>query len=333
VPLREAWHRALYGDQGFYRRESPGDHFRTSAHVGRVFAEAIAELARRLDVESAFEIGAGAGELLTGLAACAPDLSLAGVELRSRPPSLPRTIRWGPDPPTSARGLVLAHEFLDNIACDVAEMGPGGRIRLVEVDPESGQQRLGEPLGLDGASWLDTWWPLVARGDRAEVGIARETTWAGIRQANPDAWLLAVDFGHLRSNRPTGGSLSSYRHGRQTAVSFDRRHDVTAAVAFDALADAVIGELRQQRDWLPALGVSAARPELRDAQLDPAHYLDRLAKATLAQELTASDGLGDFYWLLSPPMRGNETATTSSRLGTSPDPVTEFPDPVVERPG
>ena len=41
---------ALYGDGGFYLgTDVPARHFRTAAHTGGVWAEAMAELARRVD--------------------------------------------------------------------------------------------------------------------------------------------------------------------------------------------------------------------------------------------------------------------------------------------
>ncbi|MFB6554293.1 SAM-dependent methyltransferase [Streptomyces sp. NPDC056405] len=58
--------------------------------------------------------------------------------------------------------------------------------------------------------------------------------------------------------------------------------------------------LRPQRDALPALGVTGARPPLALASTDPAAYVCALAGASEAAELLARGGLGDFVWLLQP---------------------------------
>ena len=313
VTMRTAWQQALYGDGGFYRRESPVDHFRTSAHVGPLLAAALAELTRRLGVEAVCDIGAGGGELLAALAACAPELDLAGVELRPRPPLLPGAVGWGSRMPHAHAGLVLAHEWLDNVPCDVVGLAPDGQVRQVEVYIDRREQRLGEPVGEAEAAWLEQWWPLDVPGDRAEIGLARESAWQTVRRANPASWLLAVDFGHLRSARPPGGSLSSYRTGRQTDVRLDGSHDVTAAVAFDSLAAAVDGDVERQRTMLLRLGMSAARPPLDRADADPAGYLRELAAATQAAELVDPAGLGAFYWLMSPPLQDGRGGTGAAR--------------------
>jgi SAM-dependent MidA family methyltransferase len=79
----------------------------------------------------------------------------------------------------------------------------------------------------------------------------------------------------------------------------DGSRDLTAHVAVDAVADRVGGRLRSQRDALRELGVSGARPALALATSDPATYVRELARATEAAELTATGGLGEFYWVVS----------------------------------
>jgi hypothetical protein len=44
-PWQEAWSEALYGPAGFYLRERPGDHYRTSVTAGSLFATAVRRLA------------------------------------------------------------------------------------------------------------------------------------------------------------------------------------------------------------------------------------------------------------------------------------------------
>jgi SAM-dependent MidA family methyltransferase len=301
LSLREAWSDALYGATGFYRSSRPADHFRTSPCASRLFAAAVGELVRRLEVTTVYDIGAGSGELLVHLAEAAPALELVGVELRPRPPGLSPAVGWRAELPVGCRGLVLANEWLDNIACDVVELDEQGACRYVEVQPASGRERLGGLVGPDVLHWLAQWWPLAEPGARAEVGLTREERWGALRIGNPRAHLLAIDYGHIRDTRPSAGTLSSYRQGRQTPVTLDGRHDVTAAVAMDALAAAVPGELRTQREALHNLGIRGDRPPLSLADADPTGYLRALSLATEAAELTERGGLGDLCWLLNPP--------------------------------
>jgi hypothetical protein len=300
VPLRVAWQTALYGPQGFYRREVPGDHFRTSSTASPGFAEPVIELARRHGLSSVWDVGAGGGELLTAIHRRAPDLELCGVDVRPRPVGLPPPVGWQPELTPACDGLVFANELLDNVACDVVELDAEGRYRSVEVDPLDGIEHLGDHVLADQEGWLNRWWPLMEPGQRAEIGLTREAFWARTCAMNPNGVCVAVDYGHLAAGRPMGGSLSSYRSGTQTPVTFDGDHDITAGVAFDALAAVVGGVPVRQRDLLHDLGISAARPALSRAADDPRGYLRDLSAATQTAELMATGGLGDFYWLVTP---------------------------------
>lgn len=301
VPLRTAWEQALYGDQGFYRRHQPADHFRTSPQVSTCFAEAVVALVHHHGLTGVWDIGAGAGELLTHIRRIDPRLALTAVEVRERPEDLAPDIGWQHDLPTAQTGLVFANELLDNLPCDVVECDIGGVPRLVEVQVGSGVERLGGPVSAEGREWLATWWPLSEPGQRAEVGLTRDRLWARVCQANPEALVVSIDYGHQLADRPSGGSLSSYRGGVQTTVRYDGRHDLTAHVAVDSLTTAVGGTVRRQRDVLDSLGVAGSRPPLETAHDDPAGYLRNLAQATQRAELIATGGLGDFWWVLREP--------------------------------
>src|SRR4051794_20581314 len=105
VPWRKAWESALYGDGGFFRSTRPAEHFRTNAHVA-VFAEAIAELARRSGAATVVDLAAGGGELLaTLLPLVGVDVALIGVEVAERPPDLPAAIQWTDRLPDRIDGL------------------------------------------------------------------------------------------------------------------------------------------------------------------------------------------------------------------------------------
>jgi SAM-dependent MidA family methyltransferase len=299
VPLRDAWTAALYGQDGFFLREAPADHFRTSATASAVFAEAIAELALRCDVEAIWDIGAGRGELLRGLARLNPGWRLHGVEVAPRPADLHRSISWHSEMPSDVSGLVIANELLDDVPCSVAEVDDDGVVRYVLVEPATGSEHLGDPLDAPDAAWMTQWWPGAAAGERVEVGRDRDEAWRDVVSGVATGIAIAIDFGHERGSRPPYGSLRSYRSGRIADLTWDGSADVTADVALDSVAAACDGQVLRQRDALQQLGVDATRPDPQRAVSDPTGYVRDLVRAGEAAELTASPGLGDFGWVIS----------------------------------
>lgn len=294
IPWREAWQRALYADEGFYRAGRPIDHFRTSAQGG-LFAEAIAELIRRNGSATIVDMAAGSGELLTSLRTLGVPATLIGVELVDRPRDLPAAIEWTDQLPPSIDGLLIAHEWLDNVPCDVVELDGDGVVRIVEVDPATGAESLGAP---HSSAWLDTWWPLTEPGQRAEIGEPRDVAWADA-VARVDGIALAIDYAHTRETRPPFGSLRSYASGHEVDVVPDGTRDITAHVAIDAVAAAVGATLTTQRDALAELGLDGSRPPLELATTDPADYVRALTRASEAAELRAIGGWGDFIWAMT----------------------------------
>jgi SAM-dependent MidA family methyltransferase len=305
-PWRAAWDDALYGAAGFYRRESPSAHFRTSVHASPLFAAAVVRLVRQAGLDTVVDIGAGRGELLRAIQDQAPDLDLLAVEVAPRPADLPATIAWTSALPDAVEGLVLANEWLDNIPCHVVEMGPDGTARMVHVDAATGAESLGHPLThatvpASVGSWLERWWPLDPSepGTRAEVGSSRDSAWSDVVRRVTRGIAVAVDYAHTRETRPPFGSLRSYRGGSEVDVRPDGSRDVTAPVAVDALADRVGGFVLTQREALGRLGVTGLRPDLDLASADPAGYVQALSAATEAAELTAPGGLGDYAWVVA----------------------------------
>jgi SAM-dependent MidA family methyltransferase len=297
--------RALYGPGGFFVTGAPAAHFRTSVHASPLFAGALARLLERLDAAldhpdplDVVDVGAGRGELLLALreavpAALAARLRLTAVELAPRPADLP--IAWRPTLPERVTGLLVATEWLDNVPLDVAALDDAGTPRYVLTDDS-----LGEPLSAADAAWLERWWPLSPSA-RAEIGRPRDDAWAAAVSTVERGLALAVDYGHLRADRPLLGTLTGFRHGRQVPPVPDGSCDLTAHVAVDAAAAAAPGStLLRQREALRALGVSGARPPLAQASTDPAGYLRGLAAAGAAAELTDGAGLGGHFWLLHP---------------------------------
>jgi SAM-dependent MidA family methyltransferase len=302
---------ALYGEGGFFRVGRPVDHFRTSVHTGAAFAGAITAVLARVDDAlgqpkrlDLVDIGAGRGELLTNvLAQLTPPLRErirpVAVEMADRPDGLDPAIIWLRTPPEHVTGLVIATEWLDNVPLDIVEMTPDGW-RLVLVD-DNGTETLGNPP--DDAGWLDEWWP---DGIRAEIGAARDAAWADAVGRIDTGLALAIDYGHVRADRPALGTLAAFRDGRAVLPVPDGSCDLTVHVAADAVAaagSAVAGlpaRVVRQTDALRALGVTGRRPDLELARRDPVAYMRALAAASTAAELTDASGLGAHYWIWQP---------------------------------
>ncbi|MFG2480069.1 SAM-dependent methyltransferase [Streptomyces fagopyri] len=309
---REATQEALYGPSGFYRGpEGPAGHFRTSVHASPLFAAAVARLLCRVDqalgrpaVLDFVDMAAGHGELATGVLDALPaDVASRArgyaVEHARRPAGLDPRIQWLPEPPRGITGLLFANEWLDNVPVDVAEVDSEGVRRLVLVRAGDGTERLGEPVAGAPARWLRAWWPASGEGSRAEIGLPRDTAWAGAVATLERGLAVAADYAHLAAARPPFGTLTGFREGRETRAVPDGSCDITAHVALDACV-LPGGHVVTQRAALRALGVSGARPALALASSDPAAYVRALAGAGEAAELTAPGGLGDFGWLLQP---------------------------------
>lgn len=332
---RKATEVALYGPGGFFVREAPVAHFRTSVHASSRYAEAVAELLCRVDEAlgspaelAVVDVGAGRAELLSGLLAVLP-ARMAGrlrpiaVERAPRPPELDRRVEWSAQPPGEVRGLVFANEWLDNVPCDLAEIDEQGVWRQVLVSPVDGDERLGAPVTGPDAEWLARWWPTdVGPGARAEIGLPRDEAWRGAVRSLAAGLAVAVDYAHSRAARPPFGTLTGYRDGRDVIPVPDGSCDLTSHVALDACAAAAAADavplpdavpfprtppggrpIREtlalsQREALLALGVDGGRPPLSLASTDPMGYLRQLSAAGEAAELLAPAGLGGHTWLL-----------------------------------
>ncbi|MFI7523055.1 SAM-dependent methyltransferase [Micromonospora globbae] len=247
------------------------------------------------------------------------------VELAPRPADLPQRIAWVHEIPSRITGVLLATEWLDNVPLDIAVSASDGW-RYLLVDPTTGEESVGDPVGPEDAAWLETWWPVpgghlaveptagtggasqtpTVTGVRAEIGRSRDEAWADAVGRLDRGLALAVDYGHLRDGRPVDGTLTGYRGGRQVPPVPDGSCDVTAHVAMDSVASAgarVAGcayALGSQREAMRALGADGGRPPLSLAASDPAGYVRALAAASLVAELTDPAGLGGHWWLRQP---------------------------------
>lgn len=170
TPWIEAWHGALYGPDGLYVRDAPHAHFSTATSPGLVdvLAEVVVSVMRRHGLVQLVDVAAGGGELASAVCDLAPDLVVTCVEVRPRPPGLDPRVDWVrspggaalPDTLHSLRGvLVLAHEWLDNVPCVIAERTDDG-LREVCVAPD-GTESLGPLVSAADRDWADLWWPPV----------------------------------------------------------------------------------------------------------------------------------------------------------------------------
>ncbi len=290
----------------------------------------------RLDL---VDIGAGQGELLGQVLALAEELPQAGrvpaggrlppaaqrapggparagtglslaerltahaAEVAPRPSGADDRITWAAAPPTRITGLVVASEWLDNIPLDVAELGTDGP-RLVLVNPGTGAERAGPPVGGTDLAWQRRWWPLGRAGERAELGHPRCAAWADVIGRLDRGLALAADYGHRLGGRPACGTIAGYLDGRPVRPIPDGSRDITAHVAIDACAAAGIAAgaaqtvLTTQRAALRGLGLTGCRPPLSQASADPVGYLVGLRQAAEEAELTDPAGLGAFSWLV-----------------------------------
>ncbi|WP_432097105.1 SAM-dependent methyltransferase [Streptomyces sp. bgisy100] len=202
---REAAGTALYGPEGFFVRERPAAHFRTSVHASPLFASAVAELLRRVDEAlgrpdalALVDVGAGRGELLEGvLAQVSPELRARlrpyAVERAARPAGLDPRVAWHDElpEPGSVTGLVFANEWLDNVPLEVAEAGPDGVLRRVLVTAD-GEESPGEAVSGADAAWLTRWWPPAGKpepdaghGTAGGTGTEAESAAGGVRGIGP----------------------------------------------------------------------------------------------------------------------------------------------------
>lgn len=309
TPWSRVWRDA---SREFWSSEQPSDHFTTSA--GALVAERMAAILREVDAElghpetlHVVDIGCGDGTLLALMRKECEDLGprvrWIGVDVRAcEVDGVESLVAEAPCPLPlgDVRGLVMAHEWLDEVPCDVVERDEDGIDRLVLVDMR-GVESLGPPLtdgdacaefGVDAGtarSWLARWWPLVEPGDRAEVGMARDKAWQWMTGLLAEGTALATDYGHMRDERrqrDRHGTLAAYASGRLVRPVPDGTANLTAHVALDACVAAVPGtSLTAQRDEITAVPLGE-QPSAADVER---HFA--------ALRLRDRDRLGGVGWL------------------------------------
>lgn len=329
-PWRVAWAEAA---SRFYASPAgaPAQHFRTTAMLGGVLgdvlADAMAVLVAEVDaslgrpaVLDVVDVGAGDGALLAALAQRVDGsrVRLTAVDLRPRPATLAAAVRWRQGPaldvlpsvwPEGVTGLVMAHEWLDDVPCDVLAVDDDGDVRLVLVDI-AGKQRLGPrlvdvdacaALGVDGAgaaAWVARYVDTAGLAGRSfEVGLARDAALRALVSTVHRGTLLAVDY----TAAAGAATLRGWRVGTPRPPVPDGSMNLTAHVVVTSCVEAVRADRRvrsvevgTQREALTALGVVAALPSPGG---DPSSYVSALARANAAAVAADPAGLGAYEWI------------------------------------
>nr|WP_116076132.1 SAM-dependent methyltransferase [Asanoa ferruginea] len=274
--------RALYGPNGFFvSGAGPAGHFRTSANASPVLAAAVLRLLTRVDAALGqpprldfVDVGAGRGELLTGVLAVAPTalrdrLRPVAVEVAPRPPFLPAEIDWQEALPDRVTGLMIATEWLDNVPLDVVAGD-----RYVEVDPVSGAERPGEPIEAADAAWLDRWWPSLLCTPEGSTGSGA----TGAPRQGAEQGAAHADAGHgaARAGAEKGAPHAGAEQGAPPAGA-EQGAPPAGAEQGAAHAGAEQGEPRREvgraRDEAWAGAVAAVERGLAVA-VDYGHLLD-----------------------------------------------------------
>ncbi len=253
--------------------------------MAELVAAELTRVARLLDSQSPGDIdlvdaGAGGGELLAGvLAMSEPTLvsrtQATAIDFRAAPegylarhldrPVADGTARWaggrtehGPMiarwrrgdarvecPPT--RGLIVAHELLDDVPCDVAVLKPDGwRYLVVDLAGDEVVDGLVEP---SDASWLQRWAGDARPADRVEIGRPRDELAVALASRVTCGRLIIVDYATTADQRRRfhpGGTLTGYRDGNQCRPRPDGTMNLTAHVAIDSVVEALssLGDVR-----------------------------------------------------------------------------------------
>jgi SAM-dependent MidA family methyltransferase len=311
TPWQQAWDKALYGENGFYRQAAgPAGHFSTATQgvpqIGEQLARALLTLMEQEDLATFVDMGCGRGELLEQVHRLGPQIRCIGVDIVARP-QLSKPIDWLQSPggeqlPDELDGLtdtlVFANEWLDVVPCPIAELDTGGELREVLVNTSNGDERLGDLVSGTHRQWCQRFWPVddLETGDRVEIGQTRDIAWDSLVSRVGSGLAIAVDYGHTIDSRPAQGTLTGFRQGRQVLPVPDGSCDLTAHVAMDSLTH---DELMDQRAALRQLGVSGQIPAHDLSRSNPSAYLQGLSTASAAAALTARGGLGDFLWAFS----------------------------------
>lgn len=242
---RDAWELAHYGPHGFYRTNpDPSVHFRTAVMDSPETAHTIFTIAReqyqRLGSPHSFTLldcGGGTGELARDL-----QILCGQHELSWNVTTLNFTDGDVRDlSPVGGAGVVIAHELLDDIPCQVVELDDHCLPHVMHVDPATGTESLGGSPSAQEQEWLATWWPATVPGARREIGIDRDRLWHTLLTIFDSGCAILVDYCTTHSDRLRGvwdaGTLAGYQSGRITRAVPDGHANITAHVCIESLID------------------------------------------------------------------------------------------------
>lgn len=258
APWDASWQSA---NRAFYEAHAAEHEFSTSIAYSHEVARALGAIIEDNYRSSTREfwvidLGSGSGRLLEQLRTLLPsEINLMGIDVRSRPDGLPPSIEWrrqfvlddGADITGfdgRVDGVVIAHEFLDDVPCPVVELDDDLQPRLVLVDSSTGTEELGarltDPSSEEIQVWLQTWWPATRPGARREVGLLRDRLWSKARKIVRSGCAIAIDYAHDRADRAAGvwdaGTVKGFAAGRPVRPIPDGSVNITAHVALDALS-------------------------------------------------------------------------------------------------
>ena len=96
---------------------------------------------------------------------------------------------------------MIANEWLDNVPCELVELDEDGVPRYLPADLSLGDVVEGNDL----RGWRSSGGRREP-GDRAEIGLTRDRAWAEVLEPVADgAVAVAIDYGHVRADRPPTG--------------------------------------------------------------------------------------------------------------------------------
>jgi hypothetical protein len=230
------WHDAMAWTHqvAFSPHHAAERHFGTAIDVGDHIAREVLRrcraTARRYGIDDPWivDVGAGSGRLLRQLLDLGhPPDRLLGVDVRPAP-DLP--VHWiqgvAPAAVPEVAGLLLAHEFLDDIPLDVVRDG-----HVLTTDG-----RPGPPATQAQCAWSARW-------GEGPCGLTRDDAWAALVSRVTVGQAIAVDYPR---SLPVG-----HRRGRRMPAVADGRTDISAGVEFRSLRDRTGGRLVPQHRVLP----------------------------------------------------------------------------------
>lgn len=280
MSVARRWGAAWRADD-FYRHHEPQAHFDTLVRFSPILAQRLAAwldetLAEPFEV---IDLGADQGTFLTQVLTASHFATHGhGIDLRMSPPTLDPNITWHqrdvlnaglPHIDSCGMTVLLAHEFFDDVPCDVVEVDERGVCRWLDRGPDGSPLLADVVTERDTLDWLDRWWPPQRPAMRMEVGIARDRLWHALLRSTPRTLGIVIDYGHVLRERMVGtwdgGTLIGYRQHAAVSPRLDGTTNITAHVAIDALAaQSASAQITRLREWIDAPPDASATGALGD---------------------------------------------------------------------